>query len=115
MTTIAQRIRNSLEGTYPSEAAAIVITEGINHTLLDKISAAIDDDPTRDRAWIDWDHAIELSDPFSSGERRLITLAASLASSTHQLNASDTFTGLDDTNAAIVLDAIAHSLRVYGR
>lgn len=115
MTTLAQRIRNSLEGTYPSEAAAIVITEAVNHTLPTKIGPAIDDDPDRDRAWIDWDLAVELSGPFSSGERRLIVLAASLATGSHLINASDTFSGLDDVNAHIVLDAIAHSLQLHGR
>ena len=112
-TSLAQRIRNSLEGSYPTEAAAIVIAEAVSHTLLDKIRPAIDDDPDRERAWIDWDHAVEISSPFSSGERRLIVLAASLATGTHLINANDTFSGLDDTNARIVLDAIAHSLQVH--
>lgn len=111
MSTLNDRLTAQAEGLYTTEAAALILTRGARGTLPAKLTAAIDDDPSHGYAYIDWDSAVDLAPRFSGGERRLITLAASLAS-THEINAGDTFTGLDDSNANIVLDAIAHCLRI---
>lgn len=106
-----QRLTAQAEGTYPSEAAAIILTRAVRGTLPGKLRAAIDDDPAGGYAYVDWEAAVDLARPFSGGERRLIGLAASLASS-HEINAGDTFSSLDDVNATIVLRAIGHCLRI---
>lgn len=106
-----QRLIAQATGSYPAEAAALILTRGVRGTLPAKLVGAIDDDPTDRYAYIDWAAAVDLARPFSSGERRLVDLAASLASS-HQINASDTFTGLDDANARLVIQALAHCLRL---
>ena len=111
MTTLNDRLIAQAKGLYTTEAAAHILTNGVRGTLPAKLARAIDDDPTDRYAYIDWDTAVDLSRRFSGGERRLIGLAASLATS-HEVNASDTFSSLDDTNANIVLDAIAHCLRI---
>lgn len=106
-----QRLIAQAEGIYPTEAAAIILTRGVMGTLPDKLRAAIDDDPTGGYAYVDWAAAVDLARPFSSSERRLIGLAASLASR-HEINAGDTFSGLDNVNATTVLRAIGHCLRI---
>jgi hypothetical protein len=111
VTNLNDRLTAQAKGLYTTEAAAIILTHGVRGTLPAKLARAIDDNPTDRYAYIDWDTAVDLSGPFSGGERRLIRLAASLATE-HEINAGDTFTGLDDSNGDIVLDAIAHCLRV---
>lgn len=111
MSTVHHRLTVQASGLYTTEAAAHILTRAVGGALPNKLAAAIEDDPTDGYAYIDWHTATELAPRFSGGERRLITLAASLAS-THEINAGDTFTGLDDSNANIVLDAIAHCLRI---
>ena len=120
MTTndgLHQRLRAQARGVHSSEAAAIILTDGVRGTLPAKLRSVIDDDPTdptyRGMAYIDWDAAVErfCRGVLSGGERRLVELAASLAVG-HQIDASDIFTGLDDFNGHVVLNAIAHCLRV---
>ena len=63
-------------------------------------------------ASIDWEaavtalHAGEL--PASGGERRMLLLAASLASGT-PVSLSDTLVGIDRRNASLVVRAVAHA------
>ena len=111
-TTLAERLFNSAKGSYPAEGAALIITGAVRGTLPDKLAPAIIDHPDVGRAFIDWEHAVGISGPFSSGERRIINLAASLASP-HEINVGDVLSGLDDTNARIVLHGLAHCLRVH--
>ena len=111
-TTLAERLVNSAKGYYPAESAALIITQAIRGILPDKLAPAINDHPDVGRAFIDWEHAVEISGAFSGGERRIINLAASLASP-HNINAGDVLSGLDDTNARIVLEGLAHCLRVH--
>jgi len=63
-------------------------------------------------ASLDWDaaiaalHAGEL--PASSGERRMLLLAASIAGGT-PVSLSDTLPGIDHRNARLVVSAVAHA------
>ena len=109
-STLAERIRAQAEGLYPTEAAAHLITEALSGRLLEKLDPAVHEVPERGFAYIDWDHALDLAAPFSSGERRIINLAASLFTGQHPIDAQDTFTGLDNGNSRVALEAIAHSL-----
>lgn len=45
----------------------------------------------------------------SGGERRVLTIAASLASSDHPVDLRDAIISLDAASAAIVLAALAHA------
>ena len=109
--TFVERLLAHASGSYPAEAAVFVVAGAVRGTLPAKIALAINDYPDEEWAFIDWEYALELSASFSSGERRLIALAASLGS-THEVNLGDALSGLDETNADIVLDALAHALRI---
>jgi len=112
-TTLAYRLQNAAKGTYPTEAAAVIITRALNGRLITKLAPAIDDQPTEDMAFINWNIAV-CDGLLSGGERRLVAIAASLATR-RQINLAEDLTGLDDTNASIVLDALAHALRTRRR
>lgn len=110
MTSLHARVFNQAQSSStPTQAAIHIILTAVNGTLVDKLTPAIDDDPDLGRAWIDWDHALELSQPFSGGERRLINIAASLAS-THEVNLADALTGLDVYNGRLVAEALCHAM-----
>ncbi len=93
------------------QAAVLIICEGCQGVLLGRLSVAIDSDPTRERAWINWADAVELASCFSGGERRLIAIAASVASG-HPVDLSDALTGLDNRNAELVAKALTYALGV---
>jgi hypothetical protein len=61
-------------------------------------------------ASIDWDRveAFLATAPASSSEAAILRLAASLAGATNTTPLRDLTGGLDDANAALVLDALAH-------
>jgi hypothetical protein len=63
-------------------------------------------------ASIDWEAATTALDmgqlPCSSGERRVLQLAASIAGGI-PVSLSDTLTGIDTRNAALVTQAVAHA------
>jgi hypothetical protein len=63
-------------------------------------------------ASIDWEDAISALDagelPCSSGERSVLLLAGSIAAGT-QVRLNDELPGIDDRNAALVIQAVAHA------
>lgn len=58
--------------------------------------------------WFDADSATQEDGVLSGGERRVLAVAASLASSDHPVDLRDALTGLDLESLVIVLDALAH-------
>lgn len=68
----------------------------------------VEHDPDRGRYWFNTE-AVEHGGSLSGGERRLLDLAASLASDEHTVVLGDVVTGLDRAHVALVLAAIAHA------
>jgi hypothetical protein len=69
-------------------------------------------DGTTLMAWIDWDAAVSALHhgqiPLGSGERRILTLAASIAAGT-LVCLRDTLPGLDNRNLKLLTTAIRHA------
>lgn len=63
-------------------------------------------------AVVDWEAAISALDagefPSSSGEKRVLRLAASLAADI-PVRLGDAVTGIDDNNVALLIDAVLHA------
>lgn len=114
--TLAAALRAAAAGLYPSEAGTQLI---ISHDCFLRRS-----DFTRylhtstnitnhaPLAWIDWDAAITALDrghlPASSGEGRILRLAASLAAGC-PVSLRDAIPGLDQHNLQLVATAINHA------
>lgn len=65
---------------------------------------------------IDWDAASELQDlPASSSEHAILAIALSLADGDNQVDLGDALTSLDERNATLVLEAIAHACSLHVR
>lgn len=112
---LAQALRACARGIYPDEAAIeLIIAHG---TFLHR------DDFTRHiitseyghrgsmtvHAAIDWAAALSAGAlPCSSGEKRILHLAASLATGL-PADLRDTMTGLDHRNLALAIDALMHA------
>lgn len=111
-------LRAWASGLYSDEAATdLLIAHRVWLTRLDFLTTcvdAIDDGWTRDgttpMASIDWDRAAHVADQAScsTSEAAVLRLAASLAG-TGTGSLADLARGLDATNTARLLDAIAHS------
>lgn len=106
--TLADRVRAQSEGVYPNEAAALLITTAMGGRLLHKLPLVWDGDQM---AEIDWPTARSTLGYLSGGERRILALADSLATG-QPVNLADALTGLEDTNARTVQQAVAHTLRI---
>ncbi|WP_309082314.1 hypothetical protein [Zhihengliuella sp.] len=59
--------------------------------------------------WFDADTASAECGHLSGGERRVLAIAASLASANHPVDLGDAVTGLDPAALRCVLDAMAHA------
>jgi hypothetical protein len=117
---LATLLRASAGGYYPEEAAARLICEHRSLLARDDFLAACvdyDHDGTTPVAWIDWPAVVDFADrePLSGSEARILRLAAELAGHDTGQPLAELITSLDDTNARLVLDAIAHALTWGGR
>jgi hypothetical protein len=106
-------LRACAAGYYPSEAAAeLLISHGgflDRHDFAGLVHAGTSiTDGITPMAWIDWDAAITARLPLSSGERRILQLAASIASGI-PASLRDTIPGLDHRNLELVITAIQHA------
>lgn len=95
---LAERLRAGARGLYTAEAAIELLIATGQHRYV-----ALDPDSTTDMAWVDWDqvppgHA-------SGGERRLLSIAASLSCG-RPVDLSDALTGLSAGWSISVLDAV---------
>lgn len=116
---LAGMLRACAQGDYPSEAAVELL---IGHrSWLDRadfrreLLHAVDDGWVRGAtvamASIEWEAVEVFLDTCgaSGSERRILLLASSLAGHDHGESLRELLTGLDHTNARLVLDAIAHT------
>jgi hypothetical protein len=116
---LAALLRASAAGWYATEAAAQLLCE--HRSLLtraDFLAACVDydHDGTTPVAWVTWDAipAFVGRAPLSSSEARILRLAAELGGTDTGVPLAELLSGLDDTNARLVLGAIAHVLRMRG-
>jgi hypothetical protein len=112
---LASLLRESAAGYYAAEAAAQLVCE--HRSLLtraDFLAACVDydHDGTAPVAWFDWAAVVDFSrrGPLSGSEARILRLAAELAGQDTGQPLDELLSGLDDGNAQLVLDAIAHAL-----
>jgi hypothetical protein len=117
---LAPLLRASAAGWYATEAATELLCE--HRSLLtraDFLAACVDydHDGTTPVAWVTWDAIPGYVDraPLSSSEARILGLAAELAGTDTGTPLAELLSGLDDGNARLVADAIAHALRIGGR
>jgi hypothetical protein len=117
MTTddLTRALHACAAGLYPLEAGVALLTGNGTFLHRDDFTSRFIQHGTSSgtpMAAIDWDaaitalHAGEL--PCSSGERRILQLAASLAADT-PVGLGDTVTGIDDANISRLLTAIRHA------
>ncbi len=115
-TSLATALTDCAAGLYPLEAGvAMLIAEG---TFLrrDDFTSRFIEHGTSDgtpMAAIDWQAAITALNagqiPCSSGERRILFLAASIAGGI-PVSLGDTLPGIDHRNARLVINAVAHAM-----
>lgn len=107
----------SARGLYPAEAAVLLLARALDGTWLRRLDGAgliewdepDQDDPRGPRyARIRWGEAADHPFGASGGETRVLRLACSLAGAA-PISLGDAVTGLDRTNLALVLAAIAHA------
>jgi hypothetical protein len=102
-------LRAAAEGLYALEAATgLIIAHG---TWLTRDDFARFIHHGTDAAAIDWEAAITALDvgelPSSSGEKRMLRLAASLADQA-PVSLGDAVTGIDERNIGLLIKAIRH-------
>jgi hypothetical protein len=109
-------LRASPQGSYAHEAAAYLLTW--HRSLLgraDLVAACVeyDHDGTQPVAWVVWDAipAFVERAALSASEARILRLVAELGGADTGVPLDDLLTSLDDNNARLVLDALAHALR----
>lgn len=95
------------DGMLPLEAAVGLLTRAVGGRLLD--GPWICNDTDGRFFWFDPDVAAAESGHLSGGERRLLAVARSLASSDHPLDLGDAITGLDHDALVPMLEALAHA------
>lgn len=114
---LAEALRESAIGIYPLEAgvellighAAWLQRDDFLDAFLRTDTSIIDGSKL---ASIEWTSAITALDtstlPCSSGEQRMLRLAASIADGT-PVSLRDTLTGLDHRNTSLVITAVLHA------
>lgn len=101
----ADQLRLWASGLLTLEAAVELLIASANGRLLAGPWVRQDASSTR----FDPDTAAAECGHLSGGERRVLSIATSLASSAHPVDLSDAITGLDDINLDLVLRAFAHA------
>jgi hypothetical protein len=116
-TTLTTALIACAAGLYPLEAGtALLIAEGTFLRRDDFTGRFIEHGASggTPMAAIDWAAAITALNagqvPCSSGERRILLLAASIAGGI-PVSLGDTLPGIDHRNARLVINAIAHAMR----
>jgi hypothetical protein len=116
-TALTAALTAHAAGLYPDEAGTELLIHHGGILLREDFSGfvhtgtSITDGATL-LAWIDWDAALSALHrgqlPLSSGERRILQLAASIAGGT-PVRLRDAIPGLDDRNLQLLTTAIRHT------
>lgn len=107
MSTFDDRIealRSWAQGDLALEAAVELLTTALEGRLL--VGPWVREDEAG-HLWFDADEAAAESGELSGGERRVLAIVTSLASSEHPVDLSDAITGLDPDALDAVLEALA--------
>jgi hypothetical protein len=114
---LAHLLRTSAAGWCATEAGAQLLCE--HRSLLtraDFLAACVEYDHNRTTAvaWVVWEAIPGYVDraALSSSEVRILRLAAELGGTDTGVPLDELLSGLDDSNARLILDAIAHALRL---
>lgn len=99
-------LRAWARGDLALEAAVELITTALDGRLLTGPWVRPDE---ADRLWFDADVAAAEAGALSGGERRVLAIATSLASSEHPVDLGNAITGLDPDALDAVLEAFAHA------
>ena len=114
---IATALRARAAGLYPGEASTELLISHGSFLLREDFTCFADSgtsisDGTTLMAWIDWDAVLSALHhgqlPASGGERRILTLAASIAEG-FPVSLRDAIPGLDDRNLGLLVTAIRHA------
>lgn len=118
--TIAALLRRRATGSYADEAAVeLLIAHDMWLGRRDFLTTCVDYDHDGHDVvvWVDW-HAVPAfldGAACSASEARVLRLAAELSGIDTGCPLADLLCGLDDRNSTLVVDAVAHTLRVVGR
>lgn len=103
-----QRLLRHASGARHTEAAVMLLGRPGQGRLLDQLAGYIIDLPNDQVAFVDWDVLAVSSPRLSSGERRMVDAALSLAIGL-PVDLQDITTGIDRPNARVLIDAISHT------
>jgi hypothetical protein len=117
---LAALLHASAAGFYADEAAVQLVCGHrslLGRTDFRAACVEYDHDGTDPVAWIDWTAVVDFSGqkPLSGSEARILRLAAELAGRDTGQPLAELIVSLDDANAELVLDALAHALTWGGR
>lgn len=104
--TTAEALRAWARGLLPLEAAVELLAGAVGGRLLHGPWIRRDE---HGRHWFDPDVAAAEGGYLSGGERRVLAIAASLASAEHPVELNDAVTGIDRQALRCVLQALAHA------
>jgi hypothetical protein len=107
---IAEGLRAWARGLYALEAAAELLIR-YDHPFGAPLLAGpwVEYDADLDRYWFNTETVVEQGGCLSSGERRVLDVAASLADPDHEVSLVEVLSGLDREAVALVLAAVAHA------
>lgn len=114
---LAECLRTSAAGYYPAEAATELLIAHASWLRRDDFvtgCVGYDHDGATPIAWTDW-HTVPAflaRAAYSSSGARILRLAAELEGIDCGHPLVELLASLDDTNSALVLDAIAHALNI---
>lgn len=108
MTSIEDALRKGAKGLYPSEAAVELLIRW-GRAPLDSVRWVRSYDFEEDSAYIDVETMLGDTGGYSSSERRVVAIVASLYSSEHPVALEDVVSGLDRRCMSLVLAALAHA------
>jgi hypothetical protein len=109
----APYLRKWAKGDYATEAATELLIRAMYGRFAGAGNPWVKKDG--DGYWIEFDEILDNIGPLSSGERRILQIAASIGSFNAQVSLKDALWSLDDDNAMLVVAAIAHSANLRGR
>lgn len=113
----APSLREWAKGSYATEAATELLIRAMHGRFAGPGNPWVkrEKDAGGTRYWIEFDEILDNIGPLSSGERRILQIAASIGSFNAQVSLKDAMWSLDDDNAMLVVAAIAHSANLRGR
>lgn len=108
-SSLAEQLRAWARGLYPTEAGVELLVRAFDGQLARRgLSWVVEQD---ERAYVDADAlaASVESGAWSGGERRVLTIVASLLDDERTVSLNDVLPGLDRPHLELVLAAVAHA------